>query len=314
MKGLTFPSALAITLFSVTVGLAALSCVGCGSGSDSSGPLPAREACGVIGLTTRSSEVLSDSFSQGNESEVSLIMKDASIAPSIPKIINGTRCSSVNSSVVFLVNGKNNQPTSLCSGTAIGETSVVSAAHCFVGQDYDRVAIASGDPLMRITFTTDIATHPGYRQDLSKGVYVNDVAILKTSVPLGLPKRSILGSRLVSKDDIISIFGYGQREEGTSDAARGSVAQLLSGQMKVSVVDAQFFAAEFGNAGSNTCFGDSGGPAFVQLPSGEAVIAGVTSAGTAQGCESGDVSDFTNFTDPVIRSFIQANVRDVTIR
>jgi secreted trypsin-like serine protease len=41
------------------------------------------------------------------------------------------------------------------------------------------------------------------------------------------------------------------------------------------------FSFRYGNASSNTCWGDSGGPALYITPSGEPQIAGITSWGDA---------------------------------
>jgi secreted trypsin-like serine protease len=56
---------------------------------------------------------------------------------------------------------------------------------------------------------------------------------------------------------------------------------------------------------SNTCFGDSGGPAFIEDEDGSLVLAGITSTGVNVRCLLGDRSAFANLTNQALRAFIE---------
>jgi secreted trypsin-like serine protease len=56
---------------------------------------------------------------------------------------------------------------------------------------------------------------------------------------------------------------------------------------------------------SNTCFGDSGGPAFVEDENGGLALVGITSTGTNVTCAMGDRSAFTKLTNKTLRAFIE---------
>lgn len=78
--------------------------------------------------------------------------------------------------------------------------------------------------------------------------------------------------------------------------------------MEVAMVTGNHIFARFDEL-SNTCNGDSGGPATYTVvdPNGavSAVgVVGITSTGTVQNCAPGDLSLFTNLQHPDILSFI----------
>jgi hypothetical protein len=101
---------------------------------------------------------------------------------------------------------------------------------------------------------------------------------------------------------------------GVTDGALDDFGILREGSVTISSCDGFFpepalvcwtFAAPLGPPGtdSDTCFGDSGGPLFVDFGGGQ-VLAGVTVSGTDANCRPTDVSDDTNVFQN--RTFIQS--------
>jgi secreted trypsin-like serine protease len=222
------------------------------------------------------------------------------------KIINGTPCRDDGSPVVRFVVKYTNRDDTLCSGTMITPTHVLTAGHCFIdlGENVTSITVTAGDEDIP---AVDFAIHPGYHEgpaDVPIGAAIyNDVAIVRLFQPAFVPTVPIVTSGPVLEGDIIGIFGYGLDEND-------NIGQLQSGEMQVDDVTTDFIISEFDGEGSNTCVGDSGGPAILEFAdvSGNIVtgIVGVTSSGDPRVlCEVGDVSVFTNLQDPSNLSFIR---------
>jgi secreted trypsin-like serine protease len=226
-----------------------------------------------------------------------------------PKIINGTRCAAGDSPLVAIViNNRSGQ--GLCTGTMITPTTVLTAAHCFFDVTGGGV-VAGGASFSLRSPIARTALHPNLVRN-PNGDVQNDVAIVTLRSPLPLPTLPVWGSRKAESGDIVGIFGFGR--DGTGD-----YGNLTSGEMLVSSVSSGEFDAFFdGTTGSNTCFGDSGGPALYSgdNASGDFSVGvlGITSSGTTESCASGDVSSFTDVTTPIIQDFIIANAPGVQVR
>lgn len=225
--------------------------VSCGGGSSDNSASPATNACSTLGLNTR--------------------------------IINGTQCAEAGSPVLALNIQSQDGRSSLCSGTVITKTHIVTAAHCFLDQNVQSVFVEIDG--QRI-FGSKVSIHPDARIDINRQSAVNDVAVLEMNRNLNRPTVPLLLSQSIESGDIISIFGFGLDENGR-------IGQLESGQMQVSDVTTNELIAEFQGEGSNTCNGDSGGPALYTITnSGRAALVGVTSSGTLNTCLTGDKSFF----------------------
>lgn len=214
------------------------------------------------------------------------------------KIVGGRECGAPNGTVVkiALLDEEDNQ--TICSGVRMNTTTVLTAAHCFDEFVFSAsVELPSGE---RIAPTT-ITLHPEAANLGS--LFINDVALLTISPPEGeTPPPTVSIADRVTTSDILTILGYGV----TSGVNQIGAGVLRIGEMRVNEVTTDSIFSDYAPpTRSNTCFGDSGGPAFVEDENGGLALAGITSTGTNILCSLGDRSAFTNLTTKALRAFIE---------
>jgi hypothetical protein len=223
-----------------------------------------------------------------------------SVSPAA-KIVGGSECPSPNGTVVKLVLFDEEDNQSICSGVRLNGTTVLTAAHCLNEFVFSvLVELPSGRRLA----PTNIALHPEVAN--LGALFVNDVALLTMSPPEGEPPPPrVWMAKKVSSEDTLTILGYGATD-GTSSVGSGA---LRIGKMQANEVTNDHIFSDFTPPTlSNTCFGDSGGPAFVEDEDGGLLLAGITSTGTNVLCAAGDRSAFTNLTNEEMRRFIEASM------
>jgi len=232
------------------------------------------------------------------------------------KIINGTECDQTGSPIVSINLYLDDGSTALCSGTMVQSKYVLTAGHCFLpgqttpgeGSPVYGASIVSGG---REIFASTVFIHPEYFSSNSDGAVFNDVAVLQLTASPNLPTLPLLVSTKAAPGSTIAILGYGLDENG-------GVGVLRSGEMAVSTVTPNHIFSEFDGSGSNTCNGDSGGPALLRFNdaagSPASGIVGITSTGSNENCSAGDVSLFANTQEEPILSFIKRVVPGVAVR
>jgi len=216
-----------------------------------------------------------------------------------PRIINGTECTTTNSPVVRISILFNDGSGASCSGTMLTQTHVLSAGHCFPPEVRSAFITANGRTIDGVRYFR----HPGY--SATNQALFRDVAILQLGANADLPTVPLLVSSSSASGDTIKIFGFGLDENGQAGV-------LKSGEMRVNAVTTDHLITSFNGDGSNTCSGDSGGPALLNGPNGLGIV-GITSSGFLTECGTGDTSLFANTQSAEYLQFIRDTVPQAAV-
>lgn len=209
--------------------------------------------------------------------------------PLVPRIVNGLLTSDFPTTGALLHGTSAGTARVACSGTLIGCSTFLTAAHCIEDDPSPSryfVFLQHGG----VFSVTSMASHPSY------DFPVADVAVLKL-------ESAVTGIRPTRINDVqdppfgtpgwIAGFGrsggsnqdYGLKRYGAVTTSSCSAA----GESNVTSVCWAFSAPQGApGSNSNTCHGDSGGPLFLTL-GGNEVVAGITSGGVLDSCLTGDV-------------------------
>ncbi len=207
-----------------------------------------------------------------------------------------------------------------CTGTLIAPQVVVTAAHCLANEDEDTGEVtgiaAPGDQFVvagpvDVSEATDeefydvmrVVVHEGYPNesdpidvDTGAGRY-DDIAILLLASPvdtLGVARIPSIDEAMAAlESDTITISGYGATSPDTDDSGI-----LYIGEIGYTLrADAEIVLG--GPGQTDTCPGDSGGPAYI-LSDGEVLLVGATSRASenaAASCGDGGIYSFVPFYD-----------------
>lgn len=169
--------------------------------------------------------------------------------------------------------------SSFCTGTLIGKRLVVTAAHCLQGVRPSNVRFALGPraatPQVELGVSRVIA-HPKF--DATRITNDIGVLILSDDAPIApMAVNESMSSNWVGRP--LMFVGYGV----TSGLTKSGGGVKRSARIAVSKVGSTQFSYE--DDEKNTCFGDSGGPAFAKDSDGNLSLVGVTSYGD-RGCRA----------------------------
>ena len=172
----------------------------------------------------------------------------------------------------------------LCTGTLIGPTSFVTAAHCFD---------PAGGPVL-VSFDPDIATATNFTTATPAGT-LGDVAVFTLATQQPAPYATLpSGPASVSSVDIV---GYGVEGFTPKKTPTGvGVRQIVTTPAKNAGSQADTLLKLLASPGA--CFGDSGGPNFA---SGTNTIVAIT-AGGGKNCNG--VSYATRLDTPSVLAFL----------
>ena len=230
--------------------------------------------------------------------------------PPAANIVNGLPTQDFPAVGVLLFINDDGSLRTKCTATLIGCETVLTAAHCFCGEDLPAdECISSGtreDNRRRTLFALQhagpftiksVSIHPDYEFPLT-----GDVAVLKLDRPAnGIPpaRVNILGPVPIGSRG--TIVGFGRTESGVNDSGvkrRGRITTVpctdpYDGKLKDGLVCWQF-EGPIGPAGDDSDIrpGDSGGPLFVEFGP-EPRVAGVTSGRLLEATGSFDADVYT---------------------
>lgn len=207
------------------------------------------------------------------------------------RIVNGTVAPEGSWPSIALIDANGSQ----CGGTLIDRYSVLSAAHCFVGNgaapENTFVYMGSNDILAGSELKVwGIFPHPGYNPDTEE----NDIALLVLDEPTSLPAMPFTrpgSDALLTPGNTGHIAGWGTTCFETCDGSSvllEATVPIRSWDECSALFDPEglvftegMFCAGGGIGTSDTCQGDSGGPIAVDGPAGRTLV-GVVSWGV--GC------------------------------
>jgi secreted trypsin-like serine protease len=174
----------------------------------------------------------------------------------------------------------------LCTGTALAQDLVLTAAHCVVRQvQYTVKTYQTGVPIP----VRSISRHPRFDYaNYAASRATADIALLKLAAPLPdvVVPATLAAARRVAVGETLTIAGFGVTAAGT---ARGLGLPRMAtltvtgtpGSLQIRLYD---MATRNQRTGLGGCTGDSGAPAF----DGEGpLVIGVVSWSTAPGDEEG---------------------------
>lgn len=220
---------------------------------------------------------------------------DAATPAAAPSVIGGADVSiSVAPwQVLFIINGN-----TVCSGSLLSPTQIVSAAHCFAGIPVSSVQAWAGitqisDRGTRSALTISrITNHAGFNAQ----TFANDIALVTLATPVtanldpatvALPvNENATTWPALDSEGIVS--GWGETTVGSPIAAnrlQAAVVQVLAGPSSATcgqygdsyLPTMQLCAGDMGGT-VDACAGDSGGPLVFDGPNGP-VLGGIVSTG-----------------------------------
>ncbi len=196
-----------------------------------------------------------------------------------------------NRSIVLILNQSLIGSASVCTGTFITPTVIITAAHC-VSDDKNDLLIRMGNSIFSeknsiLFFVIAVKKHENYKKnehDLALIQVEENPQIKVDPVPITREQHDL-------NQNNMTLLGYGvnQIEESADEfQGAGTLRRIYVRTQQIEMQNLIFTIDQ--SQGSGACHGDSGGPAFITLANHTVVLAGVAS-GVLQ---SEDESECTN--------------------
>lgn len=250
---------------------------------------------------------------------LALLLPRGASSAVFPRIVNGATSFAYPAVGLLLLYDDRSltDPNGFCSGTLIGCSTFVTAAHCVcseLAENYDdclrrgvtdpatmRVMLQHGGyfPVVRV------AVHPQYR--FASG---GDIAVVHLGEPVtAIPPAVINDVQRLPLATRGSIVGFGTTGgvRRPDDAGIKRQGTMTVGTCMDDVPEETHICWSFQGADASTCEGDSGGALFADLGNGP-VLAGVISGGSAFACTAPDLPFNTDVF--VHRDWIMAEAGD----
>jgi len=193
-----------------------------------------------------------------------------------------------------------------CSGTLVAPNVVVTAAHCVVGGCSKRIFVGEDVAFPddgRVVEVQTAVAHPGYQPPNP----VHDLSVLILSEVIDVRPRVIADAKTLPAAATVRLAGYGNTDAFSS----GGYGRRRIVDVPIASTDAKYgadqrteFVAGAPFLDRDSCNGDSGGPAYIQVED-SWYLAGATSRATASSvrpCGDGGIYTTVNAYEEWMRS------------
>jgi secreted trypsin-like serine protease len=168
-----------------------------------------------------------------------------------------------------------------CTGTLVAPNVVVTAAHCHFGGCKDRVLVGADVDDVAATVIGVASSHP--HPDYGTAGPNSDLCVLVLDSDAGVAPRAVADATAIEDAMSVRIVGFGNVDtEGSTGYGKCRMVDvpLAAADPKFGADPAMEFVAGAPFLDRDSCNGDSGGPAYVQVD-GDWYLAGATSRATA---------------------------------
>lgn len=177
-----------------------------------------------------------------------------------------------------------------CTGTLVHPSVVVLAAHCIVkgGQVTEALFGEDYNQPVRTVAVASCTAHPDW-QDVPPGDGAADIAICELAEPVDdvaiVPILMGCETDALQVGASVTLVGFGDSDDALGDGPKREVVTQIQ-QLGTD-------AAWIGGNGQSSCYGDSGGPAYIQLDDGSWRVFGATSGSATDDRGCGQTSIWT---------------------